>query len=250
MHVVSIEICICLVFLPGLVHLVCFIFQDLLEYMSQLLGEDPLVLEFVTNVGRYQQGESLVWCNTDTPSASVPVPQTSKSTTSTLKVPSTAASKSPKSDLSIGQAQSKRANTLNVSVGGGARARNKSPEAHNTGIKVNSNSGIGKSNKPVPPMASKQRKQQQKQPTTADAVKTYRKPRRGKAEVVCGCFGSTHTALTNCLFCGRISCAREGYDYCPFCGFMVEQVLDDGRYAHVVNLVYNPSSHFPDSSAF
>jgi activating signal cointegrator 1 len=30
-----------------------------------------------------------------------------------------------------------------------------------------------------------------------------------------------HKALNNCLHCGRISCEREGYDYCPFCSYMV-----------------------------
>jgi activating signal cointegrator 1 len=46
-------------------------------------------------------------------------------------------------------------------------------------------------------------------------------PLLGKAKVVCGCFGTMHKALNNCLHCGRISCEREGYDYCPFCSYMV-----------------------------
>jgi hypothetical protein len=70
--------------------------------------------------------------------------------------------------------------------------------------------------------------------TTTVALKPVRPtgpPPRGKATIVCGCFGVRHPSLTNCLFCGRISCAKEGYDYCPFCGFLVEQVMeDDGRY--------------------
>lgn len=105
-------------------------------------------------------------------------------------------------------------------------------------------------------------------------------PKRGKASVVCGCFGTQHKVLANCLWyvhdlrtygggldtnvsdseiyilpylltslthththllfawipgligivfvysphnsCGRISCQREGYDFCPFCGILVE----------------------------
>jgi hypothetical protein len=51
------------------------------------------------------------------------------------------------------------------------------------------------------------------------------KPRpRGKAKYECGCFGNQHNALTNCLICGRISCEKEGYDFCPFCGYLVEEV--------------------------
>jgi Putative zinc finger motif, C2HC5-type. len=49
-------------------------------------------------------------------------------------------------------------------------------------------------------------------------------PQKGKAKFVCGCFGTVHKPLTNCLHCGRISCEKEGYDYCPFCSFLIEQV--------------------------
>lgn len=54
-------------------------------------------------------------------------------------------------------------------------------------------------------------------------------PPKGKASVVCGCFGSLHKPLTNCLYCGRISCELEGYDYCPFCGILVEQLKGNGE---------------------
>ena len=46
-------------------------------------------------------------------------------------------------------------------------------------------------------------------------------PMKGKAKVNCGCFGTIHKPLTNCLNCGRIICTREGYGYCPFCSFPV-----------------------------
>ena len=50
------------------------------------------------------------------------------------------------------------------------------------------------------------------------------RPLKGKAKVVCGCFGTVHKALTNCLNCGRISCAKEGHDYCPHCSNLIENV--------------------------
>jgi hypothetical protein len=53
------------------------------------------------------------------------------------------------------------------------------------------------------------------------------RPLRGKAKVACGCFGTKHKSLTNCLYCGRISCLAEGYDFCPFCGLMVEEIKDE-----------------------
>mmetsp|Transcript_26995 Transcript_26995/g.51062 ORF Transcript_26995/g.51062 Transcript_26995/m.51062 type:complete len:350 (-) Transcript_26995:473-1522(-) len=38
----------------------------------------------------------------------------------------------------------------------------------------------------------------------------------------CGCFGSKHKPLANCLRCGRISCEVEGInDYCHFCGYWI-----------------------------
>jgi hypothetical protein len=57
-------------------------------------------------------------------------------------------------------------------------------------------------------------------------------PKKGKASHVCGCYGTFHKPLTNCLYCGRISCVEEGYDYCPFCGYMVEDVRDGKEYVH------------------
>jgi len=51
-------------------------------------------------------------------------------------------------------------------------------------------------------------------------------PTSGKAKLVCGCFGKKHKPLTNCLYCGRISCELEGYHYCPFCTYMVEPGIE------------------------
>jgi len=63
-------------------------------------------------------------------------------------------------------------------------------------------------------------------------AKTGSKPKtppRGKAKIVCGCFGTKYKALTNCLYCGRIICEREGYGFCPFCGYLVEKVKESDR---------------------
>jgi hypothetical protein len=64
-------------------------------------------------------------------------------------------------------------------------------------------------------------------------TKTSKKPRprqpaalqpKGTATAVCGCFGTMHKALTNCLFCGRVACNEEGYTFCPFCGYQLGPV--------------------------
>ena len=50
-------------------------------------------------------------------------------------------------------------------------------------------------------------------------------PPIGKASIICGCYGTIHKYLTNCLHCGRIQCEREGYGYCPHCGHLVQKVI-------------------------
>jgi hypothetical protein len=37
----------------------------------------------------------------------------------------------------------------------------------------------------------------------------------------CGCFGTEHAVINNCIQCGRIICAREGERPCPFCGELI-----------------------------
>jgi hypothetical protein len=77
---------------------------------------------------------------------------------------------------------------------------------------------------------TQQRQQQQQQTQEEQIVKSH--PARGRATVVCGCYGTKHPALTNCLYCGRISCSVEGYGYCPFCGMMVDEIIEDEEYVY------------------
>ena len=82
-----------------------------------------------------------------------------------------------------------------------------------------------------PPASTNQTTTENEQVTSTKLPPKSRPP-KGKASYVCGCFGTVHKALTNCLYCGRISCAKEGYSFCPFCGLLVEKVQatppDDG----------------------
>jgi hypothetical protein len=41
---------------------------------------------------------------------------------------------------------------------------------------------------------------------------------------VCGCLGTTHRAVVNCLCCGRVLCASEGVGECFFCGSKVNEI--------------------------
>jgi hypothetical protein len=58
--------------------------------------------------------------------------------------------------------------------------------------------------------------------TTSKSKDAPKIPLQGKAKIVCGCFGTVHKPLTNCLYCGRISCEKEGYGYCPFCSNLID----------------------------
>ena len=40
----------------------------------------------------------------------------------------------------------------------------------------------------------------------------------------CGCYGTVHKILTNCLVCGRIACSVEGYSYCCYCTYYISAV--------------------------
>lgn len=61
-------------------------------------------------------------------------------------------------------------------------------------------------------------------------------PPKGKATIICGCFGTIHPYVANCLHCGYILCQKEGYGYCPHCSNLVSETiinnngnnLDDG----------------------
>lgn len=78
--------------------------------------------------------------------------------------------------------------------------------------------------------------------STAAALFDEAQPvQKGTPKVECGCFGNKHKALANCLHCGRVSCIKEGYDFCPYCEFLVQpvQVPEEGMYVqHKIKLLF------------
>ena len=62
-----------------------------------------------------------------------------------------------------------------------------------------------------------------KQTPISHTKKQQSKPQKGKpVNKICGCYGNKHKPLTNCLHCGRISCEVEEFDYCHFCGYLIQ----------------------------
>jgi len=36
-------------------------------------------------------------------------------------------------------------------------------------------------------------------------------------KIICGCYGTMHDTINNCMNCGRVLCSAEGERPCPFC---------------------------------
>jgi Putative zinc finger motif, C2HC5-type len=202
----------CTTFLPSKIcKTFCYYcyFQDLLDYLTQLLGSDRMeqLRAFVDDVGRVQRGESLR--EEDTTSVvgmAETVPSRSQTATATPLVTLTTTLPPPRKTGATVPATKpsapNKASTNNSKPSSSAKVVELQQQQQHTPLAV-----------PVPGP-----------PTPSVQQKTP--PPKGKAKFECGCFGSMHKALTNCLYCGRISCEREGYDYCPFCGYLVEEVVD------------------------
>jgi hypothetical protein len=204
-------------------------FQDLLEYLSQLLADSspPQVLElFVDNIGRFQRGEKLEFEDNEDQSSKKKVdptiPATQSKPVSKEKLGSHDARPVPKK-----QPQKKTA-TNNI--------KQQNSQSHLPSKTLKNPPPAAEKSTSIPTISSTEiLRKTASNTTTSELSKETEQPRkpskppsRGTPKVVCGCFGTKHKPLTNCLFCGRISCTREGYDFCPFCGFQVEEVIKDG----------------------
>lgn len=167
--------------------------QDVLDYLTQLLGMDKLeaTRAFVRDVDRARRGEPI----SEEKEEEKPEPQAAAGKQTAKKVSQAKKAPAPKN-----AAQStKKENTQQSSVSSGKSTRTKNNKTPPKELPMPQEEAV----KPAPPP-------------------------RGKAKFDCGCFGTLHGALTNCLYCGRIACEREGYGFCPFCGYLVEEVKSSG----------------------
>mmetsp|Transcript_1136 Transcript_1136/g.1847 ORF Transcript_1136/g.1847 Transcript_1136/m.1847 type:complete len:315 (-) Transcript_1136:50-994(-) len=199
--------------------------EDLLDYLSQLLGQDgENVKSFVDNVGKYQRGETL------SNSSSL------QSETATKK-PVVAEEPRQQQDHYMERLQGNRGKQQQ-GRGNKQQAAKKPPSKAPTtvakkiaAVQANNSAkqppAVTKKNSPAAAAAPKQSEEAQKivvaAPKRAPPPKKSH-PKKGTASYVCGCFGTVHKPLSNCLYCGRVSCLKEGFDFCPFCELMVEKV--------------------------
>lgn len=213
--------------------------QDLTDYLSQLLGRnDEEVQSFVDDVGRFQRGEPLSAPTGDVdgdakPAAAVPTERTYDAKPTTID-------KRPKEEPAhkiFGHSATKPATAAAPAKKVAASAA-KAPAPSSSTASAKGNNIANAAPKTAPPPATAPKEV----PTSANEKPPPKShPPKGKASVVCGCFGSLHKPLTNCLYCGRVSCEREGYDFCPFCGMLVEQVSGGGKgyvQQHMVDITF------------
>ena len=195
--------------------------EDLSEYLIQLLGgQTPGMVDFVQNMSRYRRGESVAISGGDDGDSDEKEPVKEVQSSSTGQ--STAAFDSFKA-LATGSNTKSRKNTKQQNKGSKSRVpppkninQRKKPPPSNKSVEDSSSSSSS-----INAQTRKQQPQQQSEQQHENAVKEKARPERGKPKVVCGCYGTKYKPLTNCLYCGRISCEAEGYDFCPFCGFFV-----------------------------
>lgn len=183
--------------------------QDLSEYIVQLLGVSQEVTKFIEMVSRYKKGEPVG----EKESKNASIEKNELEQNELLKAPKYAAATASRRNCKQQNQEekpkihpSKKTNTKKCPPQSNPSSRPRCNVLQNQ--KRSSNIAVT----------------QQSQHKELRVRKSH--PSRGKAKIVCGCFGTKHKPLTNCLYCGRISCAAEGYDYCPFCGLMVETVID------------------------
>jgi len=204
-------------------------------------GERPDVAEFVENVSMYRSGEHLKSTANDddgdnnnsnnnnskdekksnVATSSVQKDRKPKDSESHRKQKQSKKSKLPPPRKNIGTTTSNNNESRPISPRS-VRSGNNNNDGKDEQSALYSSHGSIKNNQASNLTVTDPSKYHQQQQPIIDK----HQPTSGKAKLVCGCFGTKHKPLTNCLYCGRISCELEGYHYCPFCTYMVEAGIE------------------------
>ena len=233
--------------------------DDLSEYLSALLGlEGEAVSDFVQDMSRFQRGEKLVNISAK---ASMVDEEESKATAPTDAPPSSAGLPQGLAATTRKQDEDKmheKMTSMKLEDEPKSQKQNQSQKSKG-GKSIDKRAKLNEKR-----MQKQQKKEKLASVTATEAVhaqesddknaakalasskspksareskrnETPKPPQRGTASKVCGCFGTVHKPLTNCLHCGRIACETEGYDYCGFCGYLIEKVTavdrnSDGKF--------------------
>ena len=194
-------------------------FQELLDYLVQLLGsENDKVRALAENIGLFQQGADLTLSAPPLQPNST-IPDTSSQSTTTTTTPKKAAAAPTTKTVEPQKPTPQPKHTHKKKKQSTQPRTAKTPPRRQTNTPSNPTPAEAS---PKPPQTNHNKSSKNKT-TTSIVLPKKSRPTRGEPKFVCGCFGTFHKPLTNCLFCGRIACEKEGYTYCAFCGYMVER---------------------------
>lgn len=195
--------------------------QDLKVYLDQLLGTDKDMLPFIEDVERVKQGGlplNSAPQNGNKPSTPT-APHQHKNVPSGNHQNTKPVSKSfttPKSQQIRGHIRGNVWDKQQQVKSAPTGRKNKNKMDSNNTAPTYQQATPTTERKDPPQYTSRIAQLEEKAPKVVA-------PAHGTPTVICGCFGTLHRPLTNCLYCGRISCEREGYSYCGFCGYLVEK---------------------------
>lgn len=215
--------------------------DDVASYLTSFLGGDDAgddVLQFADDVRRFKLGEEITLLETvDNPSTkqdafvmaekNPPSKQDNYTTHDRQLQQQRNEEKKPKKQQPIREALT--AETPSRATSAQSSEIKQKLEKDEEVVQVQRNNGgpsKPKNNQTCSSTVQQNRSKRQGSKDKAVPMKEHQKPlpeiKKGKAKKVCGCFGTKHKPLTNCLHCGRISCEAEGYDFCPFCHILIE----------------------------
>ena len=170
----------------------CFVVvrKDLLDYLSQLLGAvNEKIRAFVDHVVAVQQGEQLVAAG-KTISTQEPASSSSRD-----KTKPAALSKGPPRNAKIASNKAKPAPQQALLAKTTTAAKQPAP-APITKTEILTSASVAKPS-PQKPMPQQVQERTMAQPPPPPPPKSV--PQKGTASRVCGCYGTLHKALANCL---------------------------------------------------
>ena len=208
--------------------------QDLLEYLSQLLGvSDTSVVSFVDDLCRFQRGEFVLPLQTESPEPNANPPKPTIERDYSGKDRSRAKEKTAprQKQPSMSKLPAKQQSTTTAARSGKPTPTSMAQRQEPTTVAAATTTNPAAAHKPTAEKAVPRALKEKPQSRLREL------PKKGKAAADCGCFGTLHEALTNCLYCGRVACREEGYTFCPCCGYQLSPVQppDDGN-AYVTRL--------------
>ena len=195
-----------------------------MDYLSQLLGQNCENLKsFVDDVEKFQRGEPVPVSFPSTAIKTIENSNQKQRQSEDYSKEAEAVKKNARKQE--GRTKPKRVITpKNTGSSAVATIANHPPIASSLAIKTKKTidpSVLDESKSSVKQPATKQSLEPTKQATELRYTRSIPTQHGTPESRVCGCYGTLHKPLTNCLSCGRISCTLEGYDYCHFCGYLV-----------------------------